>query len=114
MRMAMKILMILPFWTVSGCASAPLQPAPSIAGGWHQVAPDAPEVQVDAQFATAQLSPPAPLAQVEKARQQVVAGTNVTLVLRLADGRRWQVVVWRKLDGTREMTSAAPLPALRP
>ena len=113
MRLVLTILAILPFCAVSGCASAPPGRASAIAGGWNQVAPNTPEVQTDAHFATAQLSPDAALAQVEQACQQVVAGTNVTLVLRLAAGRRWQVVVWRKLDGTREMTSASQLPALR-
>lgn len=114
MRRMSLIAAILPFCTVSACAPRPVQQPPVIVGGWNQADPQAAEVHADAAFAAAQLSPTAALAQVEQARQQVVAGTNVELTLRLADGRRWQVVVWRRLDGTRAMTSATPLPPLRP
>lgn len=50
------------------------------------------------------------LAEVGSAQTQVVAGTNYRMVLRLADGTRWSVTVWRKLEGSFDLTDAQLVP----
>ena len=45
------------------------------------------------------------LQSVNAAEQQVVAGINYKLRLTTSDGRKADAVVWRKLDGSHELTS---------
>ncbi|WP_264424333.1 hypothetical protein [Novosphingobium sp. KCTC 2891] len=79
-----------------------------IAGGWNRVDPNSPDIREDALFAIAAGN--GRLAEVELAETQVVAGINVRMIVRLADGRRERVTVWRRLDGTRQLTDVEPLP----
>ncbi len=49
---------------------------------------------------------------VIKAESQVVAGTNYRLTLTAKSGgvsKKYQAVVWEKLDDTKELTSFQPL-----
>jgi len=50
------------------------------------------------------------LASIESAQQQVVAGMNYRLALTLRDGSRWNVVVYRQLNGQLQLTSTDRLP----
>jgi len=87
-------------------AAAP-PPAPPLAGGWHEIpkAQLAAEVGPAARFAVAHLPRPhGRLVRIIGAERQVVAGTNLRMVLKLSDGKVWRAVVWRKLDGTLELT----------
>lgn len=95
-------------------------PAPRIVGGWSEI--PAAELQAAAgpaaRFAVSRLSRPhAPLKRIVGAERQVVAGTNYRMLVVLKDGKRWRLVVWSKLDGTMELTSAKrerqPLPEAR-
>ena len=81
-----------------------------LAGGWSAVAD--PDHDADTRRAAeamlAQLpAPHAALTQVETAVRQVVAGMNYRLTLRLTDGQRWTALVWRKLDGTYQLSQPA-------
>lgn len=88
-------------------ACTPTRPAPVIVGGWRAADPSDAEVEQAATFAAAQSG--APLDSVLAAATQVVAGTNYALTLRLGDGRRVRVTVWRRLDGGYELArNAAP------
>ena len=82
-----------------------------VAGGWSEVPRAAltAEVGPAARFGVSKLpAPHAPLAQIIGAERQVVAGTNYRMIVRLKDGKRWRLVVWRKLDGTMELTWFKP------
>lgn len=81
-------------------------------GGWQPVPNPgkAPELKGPAKAMIAQISKtPLRLAQIEKADKQVVSGTRYRLRLRLTNGERWQGVVWRKLDGTYEVSELAQI-----
>jgi len=70
-----------------------------------------PEVRAAAQFAieaqSVRTSSPLVLAEIVKAQKQVVAGMNYRLELMVKDGdktTRAEAVVWKKLDGTMQLT----------
>lgn len=95
-------------------------PAPRIVGGWSEipVAELRAAAGPAARFAVSRLPRPhAPLGRIVGAERQVVAGTNFRMLVVLKDGKRWRLVVWSKLDGTMELTSAKrerqPLPEAR-
>jgi hypothetical protein len=44
------------------------------------------------------------LKQIVGAERQVVAGMNYRMILILTDGGRWRVQVWKKLDGTMQLS----------
>ncbi len=86
-------------------------PVPQIVGGWQSADPGNEQINAAAHFAAGQMPPGhGGLADIVSAETQVVAGTNIHLVLRLADGSRWKATVWHRLDGTFVLTQAAPLP----
>ena len=98
---------------LAACAPKAVEPvsAPVLAGGWQAADPASAQVQAAAQFTAANLPQGrGVLAEVISASTQVVAGTNVRLVLRMTDGTRWSAVVWQRLDGTSALTEAKPLP----
>jgi hypothetical protein len=86
-------------------------PAPVIVGGWHSADPNDAGIQAAARYA-AGLVPQGhgALTEVTSAETQVVAGTNIRMVLRLADGSRWKATVWHRLDGTFALTDSQKLP----
>lgn len=82
-----------------------------IAGGWQTADPASEEVRQAAHYALTQL--PAghgALAEVRSAQTQVVAGMNYRMVMILVDGTIWEATVWRKLDGSYELTGRSPKP----
>lgn len=85
--------------------------APVVAGGWSAADPRDEDVQAAARYAAA-LVPKGHggVAEVTSAETQVVAGTNIRMVLRFADGSHWKATVWQRLDGTFALTEAEPLP----
>ena len=86
-------------------------PAPVVAGGWQAADPKGEEIQAAARHAADQLpSGHGTLAEDASAATQVVAGMNIRMVLKLADGSRWQTTVWHRLDGTYALTEVAPVP----
>lgn len=98
-----KILIALSALALT--AAAP--PSPPIVGGWSEIpkAELASQVGPAARFAVAHLPRPhGRLVKIIGAESQVVAGTNIRMLLKLSDGKRWRAVVWRKLDGTMELT----------
>ncbi len=102
---------------LAACGPKALGPAPApaavpvLVGGWQAADPANARVQAAAQFAAANLPQGrGMLAEVISASTQVVAGTNVRMVLRMADGTRWSATVWQRLDGTSVLTEAKPLP----
>lgn len=86
-------------------------PPPMITGGWRTADPMIEEIQAAARYA-APLAPAGHglLAAISSAQTQVVAGTNIRMVLRFADGSRWQATVWHRLDGSFALTEAQPVP----
>jgi hypothetical protein len=81
-----------------------------LAGGWHPIKnPNSvPELRGVAKAILAKLPGKNPrLAKIERAESQVVAGTNYRMVVRLKDGARWTATVWRKLDGSFEVSGVA-------
>ncbi len=98
---------------LAACAPKAAEPVvrPAIAGGWSIADPASERVQAAARFAVSQLPPgPGVLAEVLSAQTQVVAGTNLRMALRMADGTRWTTVVWHRLDGMYALTSAQQVP----
>jgi len=98
---------------IAACAQTPANPvqAPMIAGGWQAADPASGEVRQAANYALTQL--PAghgALAEVRSAQMQVVAGINYRMVLSLVDGTIWEATVWRKLDGSFELTGRSLKP----
>ena len=95
-------------------APAAVVPAPAaepvrapLVGGFAPMSPRAPELGPVVQAAITHITPqPRAKGRVLVAERQVVAGMNYRLLLKLRDGSRWRVVVWQKLDGTREVTEA--------
>lgn len=93
-------------------AAAPVPaPAPALAGGWQAADPKDEDVLAAASYA-AGLVPAGhgAMAEVTSAETQVVAGTNIRMVLRFADGSHWKATVWHRLDGSFALTEAEPLP----
>ena len=105
---------VLLLFSTAACAPAGTEPASdgrALAGGWSPAALT-PEIEEIAAWAIDQADVPgARLAGIENVERQVVAGTNYRMDLVLADGRRWRVQVYRRLDGTRTLTSAAEVSA---
>ncbi|KUR71368.1 hypothetical protein AQZ52_12040 [Novosphingobium fuchskuhlense] len=85
-------------------------PSPTVAGGWQMADPKDEDVQAAARYA-AGLVPKGhgAVAEVTAAETQVVAGTNIRMVLRFADGSHWKATVWQRLDGSFMLTEAEPL-----
>ncbi|WP_020393883.1 cystatin family protein [Thiolinea disciformis] len=82
--------------------STPASPYAAIAtrkvvGGLSTVKVDSEEVKAAAEFAAKRLN--TSVKSVVKAEQQVVAGMNYYLVLEMANGRKYDVQVYKKLDG---------------
>lgn len=85
-------------------AAAAAAAFPPITGGWRAVDPDDAAVQAAAAFAAEQLgSEPS---GVEGAERQAVAGTNFRFTLTLSDGRRFNVTVFRALNGAYSLTGS--------
>ncbi|KPF79428.1 hypothetical protein [Novosphingobium sp. AAP93] len=109
--------MLAAFFAVAACTPqadppAPVPvPAPVLAGGWRVADPAGEDVQAAARYAASQLpTGGGAVAEVVSADTQVVAGMNIRMVLRLTDGSRWRVVVWRRLDDTFALTESAKIP----
>lgn len=87
----------------AGCQQPP---GPAEVGGWEKTSVTG-EVREAAEFAAGAIpSSGAKLVKVENASTQVVAGLNFAFDLTLADGSRWHVLVWRKVDGSFALTEA--------
>ena len=98
---------------LAACAPKEAAPVarPAIAGGWSIADPASERVQAAARFAASQLPPGhGALAEVLSVQTQVVAGTNLRMALRMADGTRWNTLVWHRLDGTHALTDAQQVP----
>lgn len=90
-----------------GLALASPLSAQGMPGGWSEVPKTelAKEVGAAARFAVARLPRPhGRLKTIVGAERQVVAGMNYRMLLVLSDGKRWRVQVWKKLDGTMQLT----------
>lgn len=84
-------------------------------GGFSEVKPDE-ETRATANFAVGEISKklhePLALKAVVAAERQVVAGLNYRLELDLTKNNqsyRVRAIVWRRLDGTMELTSWNPI-----
>lgn len=79
-----------------------------VPGGYAPARVNDPDVQAAAKFALSARDAKLKLLGIEQAQQQVVAGQNFRLTLKVDDGgtnRLADGVVWRKLDGKHELTS---------
>lgn len=106
-------LVIAGFGALAACAPkavAPV-PAPVVVGGWQAADPQGEDIQAAARYAAGLVRVGyGGTAEVTSAETQVVAGTNIRMVLRLADGSHWKATVWHRLDGSFALTEAEPLP----
>ncbi len=106
-------LMLAAMGALASCApkaAVPI-PAPVVVGGWQAADPKDESIQAAAHYAAGILPPGhGALAEVASAETQVVAGTNIRMVLRLADGSRWKATVWHRLDGAFALTDTGQLP----
>lgn len=85
------------------------RPEPRIVGGWGAGEISA-EARAAAQYAvTAMNRPGVTLTSLDAVEQQVVAGINYRLDLTLSDGSRVRATVWKKLDGSFELTNVSPI-----
>ena len=89
------------------------EPPPVITGGYSVATLNDAQVQQNAVFATKaaakSLKTPVRLVKVLSAQTQVVAGMNYQLCLQVKAKKRTRqihAVVWNKLDGSKELTSA--------
>lgn len=106
--MHLPLLSLTALLLVAPAALASPAPAPApIVGGWSEI----PRVQLKAEvgaaarFAVSRLpGRHGKLKTIVGAERQVVAGTNYRMLLVLTDGSRWRVQVWKKLDGTMELS----------
>ncbi len=81
--------------------------SPPGVGGYAVMDPRAPELRPVLQAALAHILPARRgRGKIVSAQRQVVAGMNYRLDLKLRDASRWRVTVWRRLDGTLQVTSA--------
>lgn len=88
---------------------APSPAAPPVAGGWSAGEASA-EARAAAQFAVTSMNRAGvTLSSLDAVQQQVVAGLNYRLDLTLSDGSRVRATVWKKLDGTFELTNVTPI-----
>ena len=89
----------------AGIGSAGASPA----GGWSAGTVDQ-DARAAAQFAVTALNRPGvTLVSIDAVQQQVVAGLNYRLDLTLSDGSRVRATVWKKLDGTFELSRSEPI-----
>jgi hypothetical protein len=90
--------------------SLPMAATGQIVGGWSIIAK--PDANADVRAATTAMLGQLPvkkakLRRIETAEQQVVAGMNYRIRLRLTNGSRWTAVVWCKLDGGYQVSEIA-------
>ena len=78
---------------------------PPIVGGFSQASTSEAEVLKAAHFAVKTHDAKLTLQKINAVEQQVVAGMNYKLKLTTSDGRKADAVVWRRLDGSHELTS---------
>lgn len=81
------------------------EPPPVIVGGMSPVSIQDAEVVKAAQFAASQLGQE--LDSIMEASQQVVAGMNYAMTLKLKNGDVYKVVVYRDLQGHYSLTESA-------
>lgn len=81
-------------------------PGQALAGGWNVGSATDPNVKAAADFAARQLPGQVGVTTIESVSQQVVAGMNYRLGLLLADGSRWEVVVYRRYDSAMQLTQS--------
>ena len=88
-----------------------------VPGGYSPTAATDEQAQAAAKFAVTAQDPKLTFQGLEKAEQQVVAGTNYRLTIKVADNganKRAEAVVWRKLDGQHQLTSWKFVEAAKP
>ncbi len=88
-------------------APAPVPAARPLCGGYQDAALDSPEVTAAAQFAVTNQAPGAELVKIVAASQQVVAGMNykLTLKIKTADGEKTvDTVVYRHFKGEMKVS----------
>lgn len=97
--------------TVESAPPAPI-PEPPIAGGYSPASLDdemtkaAQALAIDAIYTR---DPTRALVEKVEAELQVVAGINYRFIITMTGGARYGVTVYRKLDGTMEVTDYAKL-----
>ncbi len=95
--------------TVAAPAVVSAEPMQSVAGGWNAGSVTDPNVKAAAEFAARQLPGQVAVAAIESVSQQVVAGMNYRMDLLMADGSRWQVVVYRRYNGEMQLIHSTKL-----
>jgi len=110
-RMIKPIVTIVLAAALALPAAAQNSASPPIVGGYAQVADPAQDAEIAqaARIAVNLMDKPALVAKIESASRQVVAGMNFRLRLALTDGTRWDVVVYRSLDGAWRLADQAGL-----
>ncbi len=103
----MRLLATFAALLIAPAAAMSAPPAPPVVGGWSEV-PGAllqAEVGAAARFGVSKLPRPhGALVRIVGAERQVVAGMNYRMLVVLKGGAKWRLQVWKKLDGTMELT----------
>ena len=91
--------------------NTPLNPnTPVLAGGYSSVATNDPNVKSAADFAAKSLTNgQAGVKNISSAEQQVVAGMNYRMNIELTNGSKYNVTVYKDLQGGMSLTQSTPL-----
>jgi len=106
--MKMKPLHILSLATLLLASTVMQSNLNALPGGFSEVPATDEQALAAAKFAVAKHDAKLTYEAIEGAERQVVAGLNFRLTLKVTDNgkaRRAEAVVWRKLDGTHQLTS---------
>ena len=106
---ALAFAAFAPAFVLADVAPPPPTPGPPVTNGWHELRPSDPELVAVAAFVMPRLPVRgARLLRIEGGERQVVAGMNYRIALQLTDRSRWLALVWRKPDGTYQLTRVGP------
>lgn len=97
----------------AACAQTPAQEPPPVVGGYQTAPVDDPDIKAAADFAVSAAPKPYTLTEIVTARQQVVAGINYSLCLRVktkkvglfTHGRFVAAKIFRDLNQTYQLTA---------
>ncbi|MGN6363256.1 cystatin domain-containing protein [Asticcacaulis taihuensis] len=102
-----RLTLILPALLIATAANSqtPAQEPLPIVGGFQKASVDDADIRTAADFAISAAPKKSKLADIVTARQQVVAGINYSLCLKLKSGKFVAAKVFRDLDKSYKLTS---------
>ncbi len=113
MKLAYAAAFAVTVANLSACAAAAPQAEPerpAMTGGWS-ASPVTEDMQAAAAFATSQIAGEGiTFNLLTNGEVQVVAGINYRFEMVLTNGTAWRVTVYKKLDGSMELTQSQSIP----